>query len=93
MLSEHFLKGYAEENDFRPKNLTPVAMEALKNYGWPGNIRELKNLIERLSIMVTEDTVDDHHLPGLDGPQLARDGQDPGRARPTAGSRVRKKPP
>ena len=52
LLSEHFLKGYADENDFRPKEITPDAMEALKNYSWPGNIRELKNLIERLSIMV-----------------------------------------
>lgn len=72
LLSAHFLKGYADENDFRPKKLSPGAMEALKNHGWPGNIRELKNLIERLSIMVAEDTVDDHHLPGLDGPQLGR---------------------
>ena len=85
MLSEHFLKGYAEENDFRPKNLTPVAMEALKNYGWPGNIRELKNLIERLSIMVTEETVDVHHLPGLDGPQLTRAGETPGEVTPLPG--------
>ena len=63
LLSEHFLKGYADENDFRPKVITPEAMEALKNYSWPGNIRELKNLIERLSIMVAEDTVLAHHLP------------------------------
>ncbi len=78
LLSAHFLKGYANENDFRAKTLTPGAIEALKNYGWPGNIRELKNLIERLSIMVAEDTVDVHHLPGLDGPQLARSGETPG---------------
>lgn len=77
LLSAHFLKGYAEENDFRPKKLSPGAMEALTNHGWPGNIRELKNLIERLSIMVAEDTVDDHHLPGLDGPQLGRSAETP----------------
>ena len=78
LLSEHFLKGYADENDFRPKEITPDAMEVLKNYNWPGNIRELKNLIERLSIMVAEDTVRVHHLPGLDGPEPDRGGATPG---------------
>lgn len=77
LLSAHFLKGYADENDFRPKKLSAGAMEALKNHGWPGNIRELKNLIERLSIMVAEDTVDDHHLPGLDGPRLGHGAEPP----------------
>ncbi len=88
LLSEHFLKNYADENDFRPKEITPEAMEALKNYSWPGNIRELKNLIERLSIMVAEDTVLGHHLPGLDGPEPARGDDAPGAAvaLPGAGS-------
>ena len=36
-------------------------------YDWPGNIRELKNLVERLSIMVTEDTIYPEDLPTLDG--------------------------
>ena len=85
LLSAHFLKGYADENDFRPKKLSPGAMEALKNHGWPGNIRELKNLIERLSIMVAEDTVDDHHLPGLDGPQLGRGAEPPAAVRSLPG--------
>ena len=80
LLSEHFLKGYADENDFRPKEITPDAMEALKNYSWPGNIRELKNLIERLSIMVAEETVHVHHLPGLDGPEPDRGADTPGDA-------------
>ena len=38
----------------RPRNaatFTPAALEALASYGWPGNIRELANLVERLSIL------------------------------------------
>ncbi len=38
----------------RPRNavtFTPAALDALASYGWPGNIRELANLVERLSIL------------------------------------------
>jgi len=67
LLVEHFLRIYAEENGFRPKELTARALEALCRYDWPGNIRELKNMVERVSILVAGDQVDDHDLPSLDG--------------------------
>ncbi|MDE2699438.1 MAG: sigma-54 dependent transcriptional regulator, partial [Gemmatimonadota bacterium] len=56
-LAEHFLKAYAEENGFLPKALSAEARGLLLQYDWPGNIRELKNLVERLSIMVSGDTI------------------------------------
>ncbi len=65
-LAEHFLNTYAQENGFLPKALSAEARDLLLQYDWPGNIRELKNLIERLSIMVSEDTIYPEDLPTLD---------------------------
>ncbi len=67
LLVNHFLELYAETNDFRPKSVAPEAVDALCRHAWPGNIRELKNLVERLSIMVSGDTVHEVDLPALDG--------------------------
>ena len=66
-LAEHFLNAYAEENGFLPKTLSAEARDLLLQYDWPGNIRELKNLVERLSIMVSGDTIYPEDLPALDG--------------------------
>lgn len=46
-----------------PKELSAMAMQALKGHSWPGNIRELENLIERLFLLVPEKTIELHDLP------------------------------
>lgn len=51
LLVEHFMQSLAAEYGQPLKKITPEAMKSLREYGWPGNIRELKNLIERLVIM------------------------------------------
>ncbi len=66
-LAEHFLNAYAEENGFLPKALSAEVQNLILQYDWPGNIRELKNLVERLSIMVLGDTIYPEDLPALDG--------------------------
>ena len=66
-LAENFLNTYAEENGFLPKALSAETRDLLLQYDWPGNIRELKNLVERLSIMVSGDTIYPEDLPPLDG--------------------------
>ncbi|MCY3870257.1 MAG: sigma-54 dependent transcriptional regulator [Gemmatimonadetes bacterium] len=71
-LAEHFLKAYAEENGFLPKTLSAEARDLLLQYDWPGNIRELKNLVERLSIMVSGDTIYPEDLPTLDGMSIPK---------------------
>jgi NtrC-family two-component system response regulator AlgB len=43
---------------------TEEAMQALKRHTWPGNLRELRNVIERASILCQADRVDVEHLPG-----------------------------
>jgi DNA-binding NtrC family response regulator len=50
-LAEHFLALAAKANDRRDIRLQPGAMDALVSYSFPGNVRELKNLIERLVIL------------------------------------------
>ena len=61
-LVKHFLKTHAEEQKVKPKDITAEALVALEQYDWPGNIRELRNLIERLMIMVPEATIDASHI-------------------------------
>ncbi len=51
VLAEHFLDKIAEEMHSEPKRIEPEAMEALMNYSWPGNIRELENVMERINIL------------------------------------------
>src|SRR5580765_1018700 len=45
-LVEHFLAQLARETGSRPKTFAPAALEALRRYAFPGNIRELRNLVE-----------------------------------------------
>jgi len=48
---EHFLSYFAEEYGQKPKTITEDGLKALESYEWPGNIRELRNMIERVVIM------------------------------------------
>ncbi len=63
VLVRHFADQFARENNFRPKRFTPPAVEALQRYRWKGNIRELRNTIERVIIMTSTDTIDVPDLP------------------------------
>jgi two-component system nitrogen regulation response regulator NtrX len=58
LLIRHFMKLHAEEQGLRMKEITPEAMHVFQQYEWPGNIRELRNLIERLMIMVPGNVID-----------------------------------
>jgi len=63
LLVKHFLNQLGRENNRRPKQVTPAAMDVLKRYRWRGNIRELRNTIERLIIMTEGDAIDAPDLP------------------------------
>ncbi len=58
LLIRHFVKLHAEEQGLRIKEITPEAMHVFQQYDWPGNIRELRNLIERLMIMAPGPVID-----------------------------------
>jgi two-component system nitrogen regulation response regulator NtrX len=51
VLIRHFVAQFAAENHFRPKSFAPEAMDALRRHAWRGNVRELRNTVERLLIM------------------------------------------
>ena len=61
LLIDHFTRKIAEEHGSAPKIFTPKAIQLLKGYDWTGNIRELRNVVERLIILgsneVTEEDV------------------------------------
>ncbi|MBD3338550.1 MAG: sigma-54-dependent Fis family transcriptional regulator, partial [Candidatus Lokiarchaeota archaeon] len=49
---------YSRQNLIPQKMLTREALQELQSYSWPGNIRELRNLMERIAIMSTSETID-----------------------------------
>jgi two-component system nitrogen regulation response regulator NtrX len=63
VLGEHFAKLFSEEHTYRVKTFTPSAKKALQDAPWRGNVRELRNMIERLVIMVPADKIDITDLP------------------------------
>jgi two-component system, NtrC family, nitrogen regulation response regulator NtrX len=52
-----FLDYFANEYGQKPKKVTPEGVEMLIGYDWPGNIRELRNIIERMVIMTPANTI------------------------------------
>ena len=56
-LVDYFLGYFAAEYGQKPKKITPDGLKMLEVYDWPGNIRELRNVIERLVIMIPSNTV------------------------------------
>ncbi len=63
LLVRHFVDLFSRDNNFRPKRVTPAAMDVLQRHRWKGNIRELRNTVERLIIMTPTDTIDLADLP------------------------------
>jgi two-component system nitrogen regulation response regulator NtrX len=62
-LVQHFAKRTAEEHNLKPKRFDQGAMDALQRYRWRGNIRELRNTVERLLIMTPSEFVRVDDLP------------------------------
>ncbi|MBI4603244.1 MAG: sigma-54-dependent Fis family transcriptional regulator [Planctomycetes bacterium] len=63
LLVQHFIQEYNREFKKSVKGVTPALMKRLEDYHWPGNIRELRNTIERAMILSTQE-----HLGGEDLP-------------------------
>ncbi len=61
-LARHYLEIYCREYGKQLKTITPECMQHLKLYGWPGNIRELRNEVERLVIMTESIQIETNHL-------------------------------
>ncbi len=57
-LVDHFSRLFARENNFKLKEFTPAAHDVLRRHRWKGNVRELRNVIERLMIMTPGESID-----------------------------------
>ena len=62
-LTAHFLKRYSERYNTGRLVLEDEALELLQKYDWPGNIRELENVVERVSVLATGNTIHASDLP------------------------------
>jgi len=65
LLAEHFIDHFNAVQNKRIKGLSPVAMKALMKHDFPGNVRELENIIERAFILCRSGHIDSQHLPEL----------------------------
>jgi two-component system, NtrC family, nitrogen regulation response regulator NtrX len=65
VLVEHFNRKFSTDYARRPKTFTDDAIEALRNHIWLGNVRELKNTVERIVIMQSAQTITPAELPRL----------------------------
>jgi len=63
LLVEKFITEYADDNNKEIKGISDAAMQILQAYSWPGNIRELRNCIERMIVLCSENILDIHTLP------------------------------
>jgi two-component system, NtrC family, nitrogen regulation response regulator NtrX len=63
LLIRHFMELFSRENNMRPKRVTPAAMDLLQRYRWKGNVRELRNTVERMLIMTPGEAIDVADLP------------------------------
>jgi DNA-binding NtrC family response regulator len=63
LLAEHFLAKLTARHGRDPMRLTEDAMVHLWEYAWPGNVRQLENVVERLVILAEGNEIDGEHLP------------------------------
>ena len=63
LLVQHFIEKFNGETGKHVQGMTPGAMNVLQGYAWPGNIRELRNTVERAMILTDGDVIDEEHLP------------------------------
>jgi two-component system, NtrC family, nitrogen regulation response regulator GlnG len=63
LLAEHFLAASARELRVEPKQLTPEAVAAFRDYHWPGNVRQLENVCRWITVMAPSQYVSREDLP------------------------------
>ena len=62
-LAEYFLADFCARNNFHPKTLDAEVIGILELYAWPGNIRELRNVVERMAILTPEEAIGPASVP------------------------------
>ncbi|MDH4130009.1 MAG: sigma-54-dependent Fis family transcriptional regulator, partial [Spirochaetota bacterium] len=62
ILIDYFLTYFSKLSGKKKKSISKDAVKLLEDYPWHGNVRELKNVIERLNIMIESDTITDYDV-------------------------------
>lgn len=83
-LAEHYARHFAAQCGRRLNGFTQSALASLRAYAWPGNLRELRNAIERAVILTQCDSLDLKNLP----PELQSGTVDPKHPQATVGARI-----
>jgi two-component system, NtrC family, nitrogen regulation response regulator NtrX len=63
VLAAHFLEEFCGRNNVRMKQFDPAVFELFERYGWPGNARELRNVVERMAILSPGEVLDKESAP------------------------------
>ncbi len=79
-LAEHYLQAFSREYERPVQRISTPAVDLMLQYRWPGNIRELKNVMERAVLVCDDATLRAHHLPASmqTASTCSRDGSAPG---------------
>ena len=85
-LVQWFAEAFCRDNDLKPKTFGADAIEAMRKLPWRGNVRELRNVVERLLIMTPRETVRAADLPAGLGLPLSAEAGTSGSAGPIATS-------
>lgn len=63
LLLDHFLQQFCRRHNRPPKRISPEAIRLLSQAGWPGNVRQLRNLVERLVVTIENDVIHIDDIP------------------------------
>ena len=62
-MADYFLDDFCARNNFHPKTISDETYEILESYSWPGNARELRNIVERMAILTSSDQLTPDSVP------------------------------
>ncbi len=79
LLADHFVRRYRDQYGKAIEGISREAMDLLMKYDYPGNVRELENVLERAGVLSRDETLTSEDLPApLKGQSVANDGEDSG---------------
>ena len=62
-MADYFLDDFCARNNFHSKEISDETYEILESYSWPGNARELRNIVERMAILTSGDQLTADSVP------------------------------
>jgi transcriptional regulator with PAS, ATPase and Fis domain len=68
LLISHYIEGFNTEFRKKIRGVSPATISALQNYPWRGNVRELRNAVERAMLLADTNELDESHFPMLSAP-------------------------